>query len=931
EAATGSHSLTALPARQMVHPLLHPSAAGRSNWVNLTSIVAPPGRAKAGIANDPADGEVVLFGGLGGAGYYTRGIYGDTWTYRAGAWTNLTPAHSPSAREDLAMAYDVADGYEVLFGGWNGSAALNDTWTFLHGNWTQLALNVSPEGRYAASLAYDDHDGCLVLFGGTGPGGADQNYTWTFSHGAWKNVSSGVAPKGRFDMSMTYDAHDGYLLLFGGLFPGSARGDTWKFVNGTWSKLAPPTTPSPRGSAAMAYDRPDGRVVLFGGWDFNAGGYQDTWTFEGGNWTKVVPGTVPSGREDTSTTYDSSDGYVLMVEGQCCYTYYNETWAYGGLVVRSFSAVPSAVDLGQRMSFQLQTASSPANLTYNYSGLPPGCAPANLSTINCTANVTGRFLVTVNVSAPWGTHVVLNTTVSIVPPPKIMDFRTLPGEVDVGQPVGLQVTMVNGTLPYGYLFHGLPTGCSSADTSNLSCRPRAVGAFTVEVVVTDGARWVDVANASLLVRPDPSIASSVATPSTLDLGQSTTFRINGTGGIGGLTYAYEGLPPGCLSANASTLVCRPVAAGTYSVVVGIVDASGVRQNRTVALQVNPDPIISAFNVTPSTIDLGENATFTFAGVGGTGLWSVQYVGLPPGCAAENNLTAFDCTPLSLGTFSLRSVLTDGAGWTVTANATLAVVQDPTVLSLVASRAAIDLGESFLLTANAVGGVGDLRFTYSNLPLGCQGANQSSITCHPQAVGLFGRITVVVRDASLRSAEATTAVNVEPRLLVTSFAYRPASIALGDSAEFLTVTQGGVGPLRFAYSGLPPGCPTTTNASFSCVPAASGEFNVSVSVSDASGATQGSNVSLSVSPALPPAPSGSDSFGLAAAAVGGSAAVIAGVGALLVRRRRARGLPGEGAPRDDPPSPLFADEATGADGVDSDLYRGEPPTSDLGPE
>jgi hypothetical protein len=47
-----------------------------------------------------------------------------------------------------------------------------------------------------------------------------------------------------------------------------------------------------------------------------------------------------------------------------------------------------------------------------------------------------------------------------------------------------------------------------------------------------------------------------------------------TGGDGGYTYAWAGLPPGCASRNNGTVSCTPTAKGTFSVSVSVGDAAG---------------------------------------------------------------------------------------------------------------------------------------------------------------------------------------------------------------------------------------------------------------------------------------------------------------------------------------------------------------------
>src|SRR5207245_1800466 len=81
-------------------------------WPATLSLQLPPARAGAGMAYDIAAGQIVLFGG-----HNANGILGDTWTWDGTAWTRQRPAHAPSARFEMGMTYDAARGQVVLFGG----------------------------------------------------------------------------------------------------------------------------------------------------------------------------------------------------------------------------------------------------------------------------------------------------------------------------------------------------------------------------------------------------------------------------------------------------------------------------------------------------------------------------------------------------------------------------------------------------------------------------------------------------------------------------------------------------------------------------------------------------------------------------------------------------------------------------------------------
>lgn len=248
------------------------------DWAQL------PGRVGAGFAWDPAGsyragvrnittGYAVAFGGS--TGY---GPNGETWvflTYPTGAWSEIFPTVSPSPRSYMAMAYDAADQYVVLFGGLSATGtALGDTWEFSHNMWVKLAPAKSPSARYGAMMTYDPAGGFLLLFGGTN-GAAYFSDTWEFHGGQWTPVSDEwgtPVPTARAFGGLAWDTAAGYAVLFGGTTGHAALGDTWTFLDGIWVQIdtGGQSAPPPEWGMSMVLDtKPNGSVAnsifLFGG------------------------------------------------------------------------------------------------------------------------------------------------------------------------------------------------------------------------------------------------------------------------------------------------------------------------------------------------------------------------------------------------------------------------------------------------------------------------------------------------------------------------------------------------------------------------------------------------------------------------------------------------------------------------------------------
>ena len=287
-------------------------------------------------------------------------------------WTNITSSlvNAPRSGEQLAMAYDVADGYVLLYlpsqaQYWvQGSPTPGYTWTFSSGQWTNLTSTIgaaAPPSRDDASMAYDPASSQVLLFGGftavVNPSGtsyyvADMSDTWAFSAGHWTNLTStaGTPPSGRFASPMTYDTTDGYMVLFGGDFNsvGTAQhqfGDTWTFASGTWTNITATAgaAPSSRVATGLVDDTLDGYLLLFGGVRTNLAGTvvhasDDTWKFTGGTWTNLTGSLSlsPPAGSGAPMVYDGAISEVLEYDGP------NGTWTYSAGAWTNFTATVGA-------------------------------------------------------------------------------------------------------------------------------------------------------------------------------------------------------------------------------------------------------------------------------------------------------------------------------------------------------------------------------------------------------------------------------------------------------------------------------------------------------------------------------------------------------------------------------------------------------------
>jgi hypothetical protein len=144
-----------------------------SDWAQLFPATVPSARAAAAVATNTSTGQVVMFGGLPDANS------NNTWTYDGTTWTLESPAVQPPLVRAGSAAFDPGLQGVVLFGGRSGGVDQNTTWLWdeVGTTWIQLSPVHSPPAREGAGMAYDAALNRVILFDGQDSNGYF-NDTW---------------------------------------------------------------------------------------------------------------------------------------------------------------------------------------------------------------------------------------------------------------------------------------------------------------------------------------------------------------------------------------------------------------------------------------------------------------------------------------------------------------------------------------------------------------------------------------------------------------------------------------------------------------------------------------------------------------------------------------------------------------------------------
>ncbi|HUB82157.1 MAG TPA: putative Ig domain-containing protein, partial [Bryobacteraceae bacterium] len=508
-------------------------------------------------------------------------------------------------------------------------------------------------------------------------------------------------------------------------------------------------------------------------------------------------------------------------------------------------------------TFTVPAAATAAN-TYvvSFGTQPPGAACCGLSPSNVTTTEGGS--ITLNIA----------TVLAITSPANNAAFPA----ATKGAAYTQTISASGGTTPYTWSAAGLPAGLSiNAGTGVISGTPSASGqSNNITVTVTDSAS--PKANVTddytLLVNP----AITAIAPATLPNGthgqaynSASSGNFTVTGGTSPYTFSTTAnLAQYSLGMNSSTgAITGTPSSGVsnLSVPIKVTDSNGATYTQNYSLSITgigiTGPAPGALpNGTVNLIYDGPNGvTVTAAGGTGSTTWSISSGSLPTGLNIGSATGTISGTPTVAGPYSFTVQAEDTNMITATASYTITVYAAPS-LNAPANLNPADVGSAYNTAATnpvtLTGGAPPITWAITGLPTGLIFSTTTGVITGTPSVngGSPYTINFKVTDANGATATASSSLVVNPALTITTTSPLPAATMNGPYSTTVTGSGGSGSGLTWTETNLPAGLTIASGTGvISGTPTGGTANNVSITLTDSTGASISKTFTLTVNPAL----------------------------------------------------------------------------------
>jgi len=370
----------------------------------------------------------------------------------------------------------------------------------------------------------------------------------------------------------------------------------------------------------------------------------------------------------------------------------------------------------------------------------------------------------------------------------------VPDHIVTGQITTFASLVSGGTGTNSYSWSGNCTGSDPTCFNSFS----SPGTKTATVVVTSGNQTATASCSVDVVNPTNLSVTCSANPSSVQIGQSTTFTAVVSGATASYNYSWNGA---CSGLNQSCSIAF-YSSGTKTVTVTVVSGNQTA-SANCSVIVSPPPVVSC-SANPSSVQTGQSTTFTASISGGAGTYGYSWSGACTG-SSQNCSNTFSTSGTKIATVIVTPV---GQTNSYCASCSVNVTQPANlVVSCSASPNPVFTGQLVTFASSASGGTGSYTYSWSG---SCTGSSSSCSNTFSTSGTKTGTVTVI---SGNQTASANCSVLVNPSFSVICSA-NPSVAQIGQSVTFTASPSGGNGTYTYSWSGACTGSSSNCSRTFS---------------------------------------------------------------------------------------------------------------------
>ncbi|MBD9402357.1 autotransporter domain-containing protein [Comamonas sp. CMM02] len=478
-----------------------------------------------------------------------------------------------------------------------------------------------------------------------------------------------------------------------------------------------------------------------------------------------------------------------------------------------------------------------------------GFSVNNATTIRATTPTHAAGAVTVEVTTPGGSAALTNAYTYVLPAPTVGPVSATVAANSSSNPITLSLS--GGAATSVAISTAAAHGTATASGTTISYTPTAgySGSDTLAYTATNASGTSSPATVSITVSA-PSITLSPGSLSNGIVGVTYNSSFSASGGTAPYSYNITSgsMPAGLSLSPSGTLSGTPTTGGAYNFSIGVQDRYGATGSQTYSLTVSaPSITLSPGSLSNGTVGTPYSATLSSTGGTAPYSYSITSGSLPTGLSLNTGTGAISGIPSVAGAYNLTITATDtnsatgSQAYSITIGGQVPV--STAVIAVVPANSSLNP-----ITLNISGGAATSVAVASAASHGTATASGTSISYTP-AAGFSGvdSFTYTATNASGTSSPATVSITVSAPTLTITPTTLPNGTQSTAYSQTLT-TSAGTAPYsyRITSGNLPAGLSLNTSSGvFSGTPTAGGAFNLTITVTDANGATGSQPYSLQV--------------------------------------------------------------------------------------